>query len=65
MCIIRFSVDATHLEKLGENINDSNEPNAKIKRLIVNGLVKLCLFALKDIPVGQKICYDYLAPNLW
>ena len=54
MCIIRFSVDATHHEKLGKYINDSNEPNAKMKRLTVNGLAKLCLFALKNIPVGRR-----------
>ena len=65
MWIIRFSVDAIHHEKLGKYINDSNELNAKMKSLTVNGLAKLSLFALKNIPVGQEICYDYLAPNLW
>ena len=65
MCIIRFSVDATHHEKLWKYINDSNGPNAKMKRLTVSGLAKLCLFALKNITIGQEIRYEYRAANLW
>lgn len=66
MCILfTCSVDATHSQRLGKFINDSNHPNAKMKSVVVDDVPKLCLFAITDIKKNWEIRYDYDAPNLW
>jgi len=56
-----FSYDATRSEMLGKYINHSkNHANAKAK--LVNG--SICLFAIKDLPPGMEIRYNYGVHNL-
>ncbi|XP_051789917.1 uncharacterized protein LOC114649549 isoform X2 [Erpetoichthys calabaricus] len=41
-------------------INDNHKsPNCKIKKLAVDGMPHLCLFALRDILPGEEITYSY------
>lgn len=40
-------------------INHSDEPNAEVKNVIVDGMVHVILCALKPIPRGIQITYDY------
>ncbi|XP_051246592.1 uncharacterized protein LOC127357967 isoform X5 [Dicentrarchus labrax] len=45
---------------LGRLVNDDhNHPNCKMKKVISEGKPHLCLFALRDINVGEEITYDY------
>ena len=50
---------------LGRLVNHDNKNgrNAKMKLLIIKNMPILCLFALKDIPAGQEIMYDYGGKN--
>ena len=57
---IIFSFDATHEEnRLGRYVKDSDSPNAKIKPIIIDGKMRLCIFAIKDIMKYEEISYDY------
>ena len=61
-----FSFDATRQEdRLRRYVNDSPEPNCKMKFIVCNGLPKLCLFAINNICKYEELVYDYGAPNLW
>lgn len=44
---------------LGRLVNDDPKPNSKVKKIEVDGIPHLCLFAIKDIHEGQEIMYDY------
>ncbi|KAG2458704.1 KT5AB methyltransferase, partial [Polypterus senegalus] len=45
---------------VGRMINDNHKsPNCKIKKLAVDGMPHLCLFALRDILPGEEITYSY------
>ncbi|XP_049451188.1 uncharacterized protein LOC125900330 [Epinephelus fuscoguttatus] len=59
-CIDASSEDGT----LGRLVNDAEKPNAKIKKIEVDGVPSLCLFAIVDIEEGQEITYDYGGENL-
>ena len=45
-------------------MNDAEKPNAKMKKIEVDGVPSLCLFAIVDIEEGQEITYDYGGENL-
>lgn len=60
------SIDATdepvsgpRLGRLANHADFKSELNAKMKIIHYNNLPALCLFALKDICLGQEIRYDY------
>jgi SET domain-containing protein len=42
-------------------INDGcgEEANSKMKRVIIKNYFHLCLFATRDLEVGEQILYDY------
>ena len=45
---------------MGRWVNDSKFfPNAKIKKITFKGTPYLCLFALKDIVIGEELAYFY------
>uniref|UniRef100_A0AAQ6II84 SET domain-containing protein n=1 Tax=Anabas testudineus TaxID=64144 RepID=A0AAQ6II84_ANATE len=45
---------------LGRLVNDNHtHPNCKMKKVIAEGKPHLCLFAVRDINVGEEITYDY------
>ncbi|KAL7883027.1 hypothetical protein SRHO_G00006850 [Serrasalmus rhombeus] len=53
---IAYCIDVSSEDgSLGRLCNDSVKPNTKMKIVIPH----LCLFALKDIDVGDEITYDY------
>ena len=54
------SIDATHNDGLGRMVNDEcRKPNAVMKKKIFSKKLTLCLFALRDICIGEEIRYDY------
>ncbi|XP_051263471.1 uncharacterized protein LOC127367551 isoform X36 [Dicentrarchus labrax] len=56
-----WCIDAAREDgSLGRLVNDdNNHPNCKMKKVISEGKPHLCLFALRDINVGEEITYDY------
>lgn len=59
------SIDASREDgTLGRLMNDAEKPNAKMKKIEVDGVPSLCLFAIIDIEEGQEITYDYGGENL-
>lgn len=57
-----FSIDATNNQSIGRFINDMDyktKPNCKIRKVIVDGVPRLGVFALKDIAVRSELRYDY------
>lgn len=61
-CILFFnSIDASREDgSLGRFVNDEHRcPNSKMKKIDVNGVPHLCLFALHNIQEGEEITYDY------
>lgn len=59
------SIDATNDDgSFGRLVNDSADPNCKMKKIFVNGTPHLCLFAIKDIKRDDEITYDYGGDNL-
>ena len=57
-----YSFDATESELLGKYVNHSTDsPNAKAK--MIKG--RICLFAIKDLMIGEELRYDYEISNLW
>ena len=50
---------------MGRWVNDSKYyPNARMKKFIVANVPHLCLFAIKDIDIGEEIVYFYGVDNL-
>lgn len=59
------SIDASREDGfLGRLVNDDPKPNAKMKKIDVDGVPRLCLFAIMDIKEGQEITYDYGGDDL-
>lgn len=60
-----YSVDATRSNRIGRYINDSAKmfANSTMKKIVVNGTPRLCLFAKKDIEQDCEIRYDYGEPS--
>lgn len=44
---------------LGRFINHSCEPNCETQKWVVEGELAIGLFALRDIPVGTELTFDY------
>lgn len=58
-------IDATFSDGLGRMVNDQcqKKANCKVKKVIENG-VKLWLYAVRDIFVGEQLTYDYGVKDL-
>lgn len=58
---LMYSLDASvEAESLGRLVNDDNKkPNCKMKIIDYNREPHLCLFALRNIAIGEELCYDY------
>ncbi|KAG9278134.1 hypothetical protein AMEX_G5940 [Astyanax mexicanus] len=55
-----YCIDASVEDgSLGRLCNDSEKPNTKVKTVVIQNNPHLCLFAIKDIEVGDEITYDY------
>ena len=44
---------------LGRFINHSCDPNCETQKWVVNGELAIGLFALKDVPAGAELTFDY------
>ncbi|XP_077974938.1 uncharacterized protein LOC120330366 isoform X1 [Styela clava] len=59
-----FCIDAQETDCICKYANDDwNNPNATMKKIVVEDVPHLCLFARRDINVGDEIRYDYNYPN--
>ncbi|XP_065096733.1 uncharacterized protein [Paramisgurnus dabryanus] len=59
-CIDASAEDGSH----GRLLNDDTKPNSKMKKIVLDGVPHLCLFAITDINEGQEITYDYGGDDL-
>ncbi|KAL7858275.1 hypothetical protein AOLI_G00183770 [Acnodon oligacanthus] len=55
------SIDAARDDgSVGSLVNDEHiNPNCTMKRLVVEGRPRLCLFALRDETPGEEVTYNY------
>ena len=65
-----FSIDATdHYGRLGRYVNDSSpadpQLNSRMKKVVINNVPHLILFASRDIASGEEIRYDYGEIGWW
>ncbi|XP_060599235.1 histone-lysine N-methyltransferase set-1-like [Ruditapes philippinarum] len=57
-----YCIDATDNESIARYVNDidyKTKPNCKVKKVIVNGIPRLVIFAIRDIAKGVELRYDY------
>ncbi|XP_060076770.1 histone-lysine N-methyltransferase ASH1L-like [Ylistrum balloti] len=52
-------IDGYRMGNIGRFVNHSCEPNCEMQKWNVNGYYRMALFALKDIPEGTELSYDY------
>jgi len=53
------SIDATNSSGLGRMVNDSKAGNCVMRKVMVDGVPHLCLFARTNIAVDEQLMYDY------
>lgn len=62
------SIDATDCDRLCKFVNDaekgSSNNNSVMKLEVFNNQPKLCLYASRDIEIGEELRYDYGEKNL-
>ena len=56
-----FSIDASDSNSIARMVNDSTgkRANCKMKKLMIDEKPRLCLYALRDLVVGEQLLYDY------
>lgn len=61
-----FSIDASNDRYLGRYVNDApkKQANCVPKPMMICGQPRVVLFALKDIPAGNELRYDYVGGDL-
>jgi serine/threonine protein kinase len=52
-------LDARHRGGIARYINHSCEPNCVVHRWRVRGIIRACVFALRDIGEGEELSFDY------
>ena len=52
-------LDARHRGGIARYINHSCEPNCVVHRWRVRGIIRACVFALRDIREGEELSFDY------
>jgi len=53
-------VDATRVGSRAKFINHSSDsPNLQMKLLSIGGTIRVALFALRDLVVGEEVFFDY------
>lgn len=55
----RWYIDARVTANLSRFVNHSCAPNCKLKRVNVNGYMRVGIFAIRDIKAGEFLSYDY------
>ena len=54
-----FYVDGKHKGNDSRFINHSCDPNCELERWVVNGRMRIGIFAIRDIICGEPLSYDY------
>ncbi|NXM72946.1 SETMR methyltransferase, partial [Serilophus lunatus] len=58
--VLHTFVDPTRVGNVGRFLNHSCEPNLVMVPVRLHSMVpRLALFAARDIPAGEELCYDY------
>lgn len=52
-------IDGYRMAGEGRFVNHACDPNCEMQKWSVNGMYRVGLFSLKDIPGNTEICYDY------
>jgi SET domain-containing protein len=52
-------INATNMGGMARFINHSCDPNCILEQWEVNGLPRMCFFAIKEIKEGDKLTFDY------
>jgi len=52
-------IDATRHANLLRFTNHSCNPNCEMQKWNVRGVMRVGLFAIKDIPANSELCFDY------
>ena len=52
-------IDGYRMGNMSRFVNHSCNPNSEMQKWNVNGYYRMGLFAIRDIPVGEEITYDY------
>lgn len=52
-------VDGKHKGSESRHINHSCNPNLELERWVVNGKMRIGIFAIRDIAMGEPLNYDY------
>ena len=55
----RLWINATNMGGMAKFINHSCDPNCILKQWEVNGLPRMCYFAIKEIKEGVELTFDY------
>ncbi|UJR31282.1 hypothetical protein I4U23_018782 [Adineta vaga] len=56
-------IDATHRGNKARFINHNCEPNCFAKTVLSGGVKHIVIYALKDVPRGSELTYDYSFPE--
>lgn len=61
-----YSIDASGSERLGKFVNDAPKKvaNCVAKAAFVNGMPRVLLYAVKNIPANMELRYDYGGKHL-
>lgn len=54
--------DATKQGNVARFINASCDPNCFTKIISIDGIKRIVVYAKRDIPAGEELCYDYKFP---
>ena len=57
-----FIIDATNSGNIGRFVNHSCTPNCSTRVERVAGTKRIMIYAIKDIPAGTEVTYDYKFP---
>lgn len=65
-CSIDSTLEVDSGQWMGRLVNHGThrEQNCKMRCIEVNQVPKLCLFAIRDIPAGEELLYDYGVADL-
>ncbi|XP_057302831.1 N-lysine methyltransferase KMT5A-like [Hydractinia symbiolongicarpus] len=59
-------IDGTHSHQLGRFVNDSENGNCVMKKVVIDGVPHLALFASENLKKGVELRYDYGdSESLW
>ena len=57
--VICCSIERTKSSCIAQFVNDSKSGNCVMKKIVVDDITRLCLFAVRSIEPGVELQYDY------